>query len=175
VRLRQRAEPSLELLALRPARAAERLGGDRLQHRERILDAVVELLDQQIVKHLAAGDLGRHPHRKGEADHQQNGAHHACYREVAPERRDQRAFGDAGGNGPAGERGAGKARNQRHALERYRRHGGFGIVEHLRIERVDARLPTVSCGFGTRAKLVPSPSKIEIVQSLLGRCCSIMA
>ena len=87
------------------------------------------------MEHLAAGDLGRHPHRKGEADHQQNGAHHACYREVAPERRDQRAFGDAGGNRPAGERGAGKARNQRHALERYRRHGRFGNVEHLRIER----------------------------------------
>ena len=33
----------------------------------------------------------------------------------------------------------------------------------------------VSCGFGTRAKLMPSPSKIEMVQSLLGRCCSIMA
>ena len=26
----------------------------------------------------------------------------------------------------------------------------------------------VSCGFGTRAKLMPSPSKIEIVQSSLG-------
>jgi hypothetical protein len=38
---------------------------------------------------VAAGDLGRHPHRKGEADHQQKGAHHARYREVAPERRDQ--------------------------------------------------------------------------------------
>ena len=39
----------------------------------------------------------------------------------------------------------------------------------------EARLPTVSCGFGTRAKLMPSPSKIEIVQSSLGRCFSMMA
>ena len=38
-----------------------------------------------------------------------------------------------------------------------------------------ARLPTVSCGFGTRAKLMPSPSKIEMVQSALGRCFSMMA
>jgi hypothetical protein len=27
----------------------------------------------------------------------------------------------------------------------------------------EARLPIVSCGFGARAKLMPSPSKIEIV------------
>ena len=39
----------------------------------------------------------------------------------------------------------------------------------------EARLPMVSCGFGTRAKLVPSPSKIEIVQSWFGRCFSMMA
>src|SRR5664279_2790129 len=39
----------------------------------------------------------------------------------------------------------------------------------------DARLPIVSCGFGTRAKLTPSPSKIEIVQSELGRCWLMMA
>ena len=38
----------------------------------------------------------------------------------------------------------------------------------------EARLPTVSCGFGIRAKLMPSPSKIEIVQSLFGRCLSMM-
>src|SRR6187200_2195556 len=38
----------------------------------------------------------------------------------------------------------------------------------------EARLPTVSCGFGTRAKLMPSRSKIEIVQSWLGRCFSMM-
>ena len=36
-------------------------------------------------------------------------------------------------------------------------------------------MPTVSCGFGTRAKLIPSRSKIEIVQSWLGRCFSMMA
>src|SRR6266446_8526173 len=39
----------------------------------------------------------------------------------------------------------------------------------------DARLPTVSCGFGARAKLMPLPSKIEIVQSALGRCLLMMA
>jgi len=38
----------------------------------------------------------------------------------------------------------------------------------------DARLPTVSCGFGTRAKLMPSESNIEIVQSGPGRCRSRM-
>ena len=38
----------------------------------------------------------------------------------------------------------------------------------------DARWPIVSCGLGTRAKLVPSPSKIEIVQSPPGRCFSMM-
>jgi hypothetical protein len=32
----------------------------------------------------------------------------------------------------------------------------------------------VSCGFGARAKLMPLPSKIEIVQSWLGRCLSMM-
>src|SRR5271156_6952547 len=37
----------------------------------------------------------------------------------------------------------------------------------------EARMPTVACGFGTRAKLTPSRSKIEIVQCSLGRCCSI--
>jgi len=36
-------------------------------------------------------------------------------------------------------------------------------------------LPIVSCGFGIRAKLMPLPSKIEIVQSGLGRCFSMMA
>ena len=39
----------------------------------------------------------------------------------------------------------------------------------------EARLPIVSCGFGTRAKLMPSPSKIEMVQSSLGRCLLMMA
>ncbi len=39
----------------------------------------------------------------------------------------------------------------------------------------EARLPMVSCGLGTRAKLVPSPSKIEIVQSWFGRCFSMMS
>ena len=38
----------------------------------------------------------------------------------------------------------------------------------------EARLPTVSSGLGTRATLVPSLSKIEIVQSGLGRCRSKM-
>ena len=38
----------------------------------------------------------------------------------------------------------------------------------------EAFLPIVSCGLGTRAKLVPSASKIEIVQSWLGRCFSMM-
>src|SRR6266550_6642349 len=38
----------------------------------------------------------------------------------------------------------------------------------------DACLPTVTCGLGTRAKLVPSLSKIEIVQSSPGRCFSMM-
>ena len=38
----------------------------------------------------------------------------------------------------------------------------------------EARLPMVSCGLGTRAKLVPSPSKIEIVQSWFVRCFSMM-
>lgn len=38
----------------------------------------------------------------------------------------------------------------------------------------EARLPMVACGFGTRATLMPSPSKIEIVQFSLGRCFSII-
>src|SRR5258705_13732576 len=38
----------------------------------------------------------------------------------------------------------------------------------------EARLPAVSCGYGIRAKLTPSWSKIEIVQASLGRCCSVM-
>jgi hypothetical protein len=37
-----------------------------------------------------------------------------------------------------------------------------------------ARLPTVSCGFGTRANTVPAPSISVIVQSAPGRCFSTM-
>jgi hypothetical protein len=34
--------------------------------------------------------------------------------------------------------------------------------------------PIVVCGFGTRAKLTPCWSKIEIVHSSFGFCCSMM-
>ena len=84
MRFGERAEPALEFLALGPAGAAKGLRGDRLQDRERILDAVVELVDQEIMQHLAAGNRGRHPHRKGKADQQQIAADHAGDRKAAP-------------------------------------------------------------------------------------------
>ena len=104
MRLGQRAEPALELLALGPAGAAEGLRRDRLQDGQRVLDAMIELLDQQIVQHLAARDRGRHPHRKGKPDQQQDAADQAGDREVAPQRADQRALRDAGRDRPAGQR-----------------------------------------------------------------------
>jgi len=59
---------------------------------------MVELLDQKIMQHLAAGDRGRHPHREGKPGQQQNAADHAGDREIAPQRADQRTFGNAGGH-----------------------------------------------------------------------------
>jgi hypothetical protein len=38
----------------------------------------------------------------------------------------------------------------------------------------DAFMPIVVSGLGTRAKLAPFRSKIEIVQSSFGFCCSMM-
>ena len=66
---------------------------------------------------------------------QQDRADHAGDRKIAPQRRDQRAFRDARGDGPAGKRGTRDTGDQRHALERHGGEGGFGLAEHLRIER----------------------------------------
>ena len=66
MRLSERAEPALEFFALGPGRTAEGLHRDRLQDRQRVLDAVVELFDQQVLQRLAASDRRGHPHREGE-------------------------------------------------------------------------------------------------------------
>jgi len=65
---------------------------------------VVELVDQQAVQHLAAGDRGGHAHGKGEAEQQQQATDQAGEGEVAPQRADQRALRDAGADAPVGQR-----------------------------------------------------------------------
>ena len=120
MRLRECAQPALELLTLGPAGAAKRLRRDRLQDGERVLDTVIELLDQQVLQHLAARDCRRHPHGEGKPDQQQDAADRACDRKVAPQRPDHRAFGNAARYRPSGDRRAREARDQRHAFERHR-------------------------------------------------------
>ena len=115
---RQRAEPALEFLALGLAGALEGLHRDRLQDRERVLDAVIELLDQEVMEHLAAGDRCGHPHRKGEAGQKQHGAKRAGDRKIAPQRTDQGALRNASGHGPSGKRRSCECRDQRRALQR---------------------------------------------------------
>ena len=135
MRFGQRAEPAFEFLALGAARAAEGLRGDRLHDGQRILDPVVELLDQEVMQHLAARDRGRHPHREGKPDQQQDAPDHAGDGEAPPQRADQRALRDAGGHRPSGQLGSRIARDQRRAFERYRRQGRLRLAEHLGIKR----------------------------------------
>ena len=68
MRLRQRTQAAFEFFAFRLACAAKGLHGDGLENGQRILDAVIELLDQEVMQPLAAGNYCRHPQREGETD-----------------------------------------------------------------------------------------------------------
>ena len=68
VRLRQRDQPSFEAVAefFRARHAARGLRGERLHGRQRVLDAVIELVDQQpvaLLGRLALGDVLHHAHQ----------------------------------------------------------------------------------------------------------------
>ncbi len=145
----QRAEPALELGPLVTAGAAEGLHRDRLHQRQRVLDAMIELLDQEIVQHLAARDRGGHPHGEGEANQQQDAADQARDCDVAPERRDQRALGDARHDRPAGQLRSGKGGRQRDAIERNGRKRGLRRAGHRIVECAGSllaeRLGRVGC------------------------------
>jgi len=65
VRFCQCAEPALELSAPICWRC-EGLRRDRLQDRQRVLDAVVKLLDNRSCS-ISPARSGRHPHREGKA------------------------------------------------------------------------------------------------------------
>ena len=135
MRFRERPEPAFELLALGARGAAEGLRRDRLQDCEGVLHAVIELLDQKVVQHLAARDRRRHPDREAKPDRKQQHADHADDSEILPKRRGQRILRDAGRDSPAGQRGSRKGREQRHAFERHRQQGCLRPFEHLGVER----------------------------------------
>ncbi|MGY4310069.1 hypothetical protein ACVIJ6_007312 [Bradyrhizobium sp. USDA 4369] len=134
------SQPALEFLALEAAGASEGLDGDGLQDGQRVLDAVIEFLDQQVVQHLGAGDRRRHPHREGKADCKHDAADQAGDGEVAPERRHQRGLADAGADDPARQGRMREARQQRQAFQRHARQRRLVLADHAFIDRGRGRL-----------------------------------
>src|SRR6185312_16932868 len=70
VRLRHRADAAVERLTGRGqvARAAQGLPGDRLDRRERVLDAMLELVVEQPLQFLGFFELGQVAARAGDRD-----------------------------------------------------------------------------------------------------------